>query len=473
VSARARSRATLACWRSGLLLAALVFLAACGSRERPNVLLIVADTLRADRLGVYGNQAKLTPFLDELAARGVVFPHAYAASSWTNPSVASLMTSRHQSQHQVLSFVSVLGLNEITLAEVLRANGWATAGFSANGGLAQNMGFAQGFEHYEAYKTRELPDVRKMFWPTEPAATLNRNALAWLDGDAQGRPAFLYLQYMEPHTPYAPPPDALDHVMQGAPHPDLEDVNLVASIAHVRDTDPDKLVAIQQAYDATVFQLDRELRALFQALDERGFFEHAIVVVTADHGEEFRDHGGMGHGKTLYNEVVHVPLLMLTPGNTSARVVETVTPLVDVAPTVLDLAGVRPPKTFAGQSVCSLLGPGVRCGQAPVRADGSALSELNSNANIDRPVPGPHRHALIVGDDKVLTGFEPDQVQFYDLQADPGEQNPAAFDPPTQQALRRRLEAMIGEASQDATAPSTRPVDDETRDRLRALGYTD
>jgi len=472
--ARAPRRAGTPAWRRpGLLLAALVLLAACGSRERPNVLLIVADTLRADRLGVYGNPRGLTPFLDELAARGVRFPHAYAASSWTNPSVASLMTSRHQSQHQVLSFVSVLGLNEITLAEVLRANGWATAGFSANGGLAQSMGFAQGFEHYQAYKTRELPNVRKMFWPTEPAATLNQAALEWLDGEGRGRPAFLYLQYMEPHTPYAPPPDALEHVMQGAPPPDLEAVNLVASIAHVRDTDPEKLVAVQRAYDATVFQLDRELRALFQALEARGFLDDAIVVVTSDHGEEFRDHGGMGHGKTLYNEVVHVPLLMLTPGDTTARVVEAVTPLVDVAPTILDLAGVRPPKTFAGQSVCALLGSGVRCSQPSTPVDGAALAELNSNANIDRPVPGPHRRALVAGDEKVLTGFAPDEVQFYDLKADPGETNPAAFDPPTQEALRRRLDTMVGEASRDATAPRTRPVDDETRERLRALGYTD
>ena len=454
------------------LVVALALGGGCGQRERPNVLLVVVDTLRADRLGTYGNQGGLTPFLDELAARGVVFLHAYAASSWTNPSVASLMTSRHQSQHQVLTFASMLAAGETTLAEVLRAHGYATAGFSANGGLAPGQGFAQGFETYRAYPTQQRPDTRKMFWPPEPAATLNRVALEWLDAQPGGQPVFLYLQYMEPHTPYAPPPDALAHVMNGAPHPDLPTINVAASVGHMRALEPEMLVNIQKAYDATVYDLDRSLRTLFAALEQRGFLDDAVVVVTADHGEEFRDHGGMGHGKSLYNEVVHVPLLMLTPGD-PAGIVETVTPLVDVAPTVLELAGIRPPRSFAGQSVCSLLGPHVRCSGAPVAVEGTALSELNSNANIDRPVPGPHRHALVVGDDKVLTGFEPDQVQFYDLAADPDERNPSAFDEPTRHALRERLAAMVGEAGEDASAPRTRPVDDETRERLRALGYAD
>lgn len=456
-----------------VLAVALVVGAGCGKRERPNVLLVVVDTLRADRLGTYGNTKGLTPFLDELAARGAVFPHAYAASSWTNPSVASLMTSRHQSQHHVLSFASILGLEEITLSEVLRANGYATGGFSANGGLAPGQGFAQGFEAYRAYPTQERENVRKMFWPTVPASQVNAEALKWVDTVPRAQPIFLYLQYMETHTPYAPPPDALDHVLEGAPHPDLAAVNMLASVGHVKVTEPAQLVAIEAVYDAALFHLDRELRALFAQLEERGFLENAIVVVTADHGEEFRDHGGMGHGKTLYNEVVHVPLIVLTPGDTSERVVETVMPLVDVAPTVLDLAGIGPPRAFAGQSVCSLLGGTARCATAPVTATGTAFAELNSNANIDRPVPGPHRHALVVGDEKVLTGFKPDEVQFFDLKADPKELKPDAFDAPTRATLRERLQTQMDAADEGASAAQTKPVDDETRERLRALGYSD
>jgi arylsulfatase A-like enzyme len=443
----------------------------CGT-SRPNVLLIVADTLRADRVGAYGNQGGLTPFLDELAARGVLFAHAYAPSSWTNPSVASIMTSRHQSQHHVLTFSSILAASETTLAEVLRAHGYATAGFSANAGLTTGHGFGQGFAAYQAFPTPERPETRRMFWPPVRAETVNDAALEWLAGLPPDKPVFLYLQYMEPHTPYAPPRDALVHVMNGAPHPDLPTVNVAVGVGHLRGVDPDMLPAIQKAYDATVWDLDRHLRALFAALEQRGFLDDAIVVVTADHGEEFGDHGGMGHGKTLYNEVVRVPLIMVTPGDDTGRVVETVTPLVDIAPTVLDLAGIRIPKTFAGQSVCALLGD-VRCGSEPTAAEGMALSELNSNANIDRPVMGPHRHALVVGDDKVLTGFQPDDIQFYDLAVDPDERHPDAFDEPTRRALRERLGRVVGEAGQDASAPRTRPVDDETRERLRALGYAD
>jgi arylsulfatase A-like enzyme len=450
----------------------LALSAACGPRPKPNIILVVVDTLRADRVGAYGNPDRLTPFLDELAARGVVFTRAYASSSWTNPSVASLMTSRHQSQHQVLTFASILAASEVTLAEVLRANGYVTAGFSANSGLLPGQGFSQGFETYHAYPAQERPETRKMFWPPVRAETVNVAALEWLKAQPPDKPVFLYVQYMEPHTPYAPPPDALAHVMNGAPHPDLPTVNVAAGLGHLQAIEPALQASIQKAYDASIYDLDRHLRTLFQALEERGVLDDAVVVVTADHGEEFSDHGGMGHGKTLYNEVVHVPLLMLTPGDDSARIVESVTPLVDLAPTVLDLAGIRIPARFAGQSLCSLLGD-VRCANPPVPADGSALSELNSNANIDRPVPGPHRHALVVGDDKVLTGFEPDQVQFYDLAADPGEQHPDAFDEPTRQALRKRLGDELGRASENAATPGTRRIDDETRERLRALGYAD
>src|SRR5437867_580310 len=134
-----------------MLLGSLGVLSACGPREYPNVLLIVIDTLRADRLGCYGNPRGLTPFLDSLAERGYVFRHAYAQANWTKPSVASILTSRFTSQHRVTQLGSVLPDTELTLPEVLRERGYRTAGFSANIQISRAAGYAQGFDEFQAY----------------------------------------------------------------------------------------------------------------------------------------------------------------------------------------------------------------------------------------------------------------------------------------------------------------------------------
>jgi hypothetical protein len=185
-------------------LALCAVLGACRSAPPPNVVIVLVDTLRADYLGSYGQPAKLTPFLDELAGRGIRYGRAYAASTWTSPSVASLFTSRWQSQHGVVNLFSVLPATERTLAEALRDRGYATAAFLATRSLPAASGFGKGFDVWE--QTVEEGQLKGT------GARVNERAFAWLDARPRDdrRPVLLYLHYMEPHFPYDPRPDRLE-----------------------------------------------------------------------------------------------------------------------------------------------------------------------------------------------------------------------------------------------------------------------
>ncbi|HJQ85550.1 MAG TPA: sulfatase, partial [Candidatus Binatia bacterium] len=403
-------------------------LAGCGTSGRaPNLVVIVIDTLRADRLGPWGSTRGLSPFLDSVAARGVVFRRAYAQSSWTDPSVASLVTSRYQSQHGFIGFGSVLADHELTLAEVLKERGYGTAGFSANGLLSRKAGFAQGYETYEAHWLRRLqgPDG-KVRWQNETAERINRETLAWIDaraGSGARGPAFLYLQYVEPHTPYDPPPELLDRVLAGRPRPDLAKVQQTYFRGVVEPLSADELRAVEDCYDATVMDVDARIRELFDGLAARGFLDHAVVVITSDHGEEFKDHGFMGHGGTLYEELIHVPLIVLPSAPEHAEVDDIVS-LVDVAPTLLAVAGIPVPASFEGRSLAAHVvrpsGLAALWRRPAPPAPTDAYSELLTPETLVEKRLLFHERAIVSGRRKLITGLHGER-ELYDLAADPRE----------------------------------------------------
>jgi arylsulfatase len=465
--------------RPGLALVALLALAACGGRRPPDIVVVVVDTLRADRLGCYGSGQGLTPFLDSLAARGHLFRHAYAQSSWTNPSVASLLTSRYQSQHGVVAFGSVLAADELTLPEVLQQAGYATGAFSANGVLAGKLGYQQGFDVYHAHLVHRS-DEPSYLWRTDRADVINQEALGWLDATRRaqpGKPIFLYLQYMETHIPYDPPADVLARVRKEKPPPDLRRLNEAAYIGGIWGVAPDVLRDIVDVYDAEVRAIDDGLAALFAQLAARGVLEHAVVVVTADHGEEFEEHGHLGHAKTLYDEVIQVPLLVLLPGQQRPLAIDRVVSLIDVAPTLVALAGAPPPAPFEGASlVPNLRRPGlsrVLEWLLPHRgADGPgvAYSELLGSES-SGPRATPHERALVVGADKVILGTGGEQ-EFYRLDRDPGEHDRDGIPDGERTRLLAQMAEVRARAERRRTPGEIRPLDEETKERLRALGYT-
>lgn len=449
--------------RGWLSLAVAFAVLGCSSAPRPpNLLLIVLDTLRADRLGPYGSTRGLTPFLDELATQGVVFENAYATSSWTSPSIASLFTSRHPIQHGVVGFESVLGEGEATLAESLRGLGFTSGGFSANFRIAGGLGYGQGFDVWRAYLGSTDPGES----PKVPAGFVQKEALAWLNGVWHAdspRPVFLYVQFMEPHSPYDPPEAVRRRLVPHASREEADAANALLVGLRFGDLTDQQVALLAELYDAEVATLDAELRSLFAALQANGFLEHSIVVVAADHGEEFREHGMLLHGITLFEPGVRVPLLLVGPGLEAGRRVAQPVSLLDVAPTILDLLGAPAQQRFEGSSLLSRLrDPGTAA------ASGDILLEL-------APKPDPkevrtHSRGLVRGSRKLLV--DPSgQPRVFDLARDPAELAASGTESEASELVKALERARADLASRAGAPAPAAPFDARTREDLRALGY--
>ena len=446
------------------IVAGLVFVLAppVAAAGRPDVVVILIDTLRVDRVGCYGSSGGLTPAIDALAARGVIFENAYATSSWMKPSVASLFTSRNPHDHGVLRADSVIADDERTLAEAFHDAGYATAAFAANPLLDSKFGFMQGFADY---------DVGPLKWK---ASEVRKRTSLWLARLWARRgprpPIFLYVHYMEPHIPYKPTPKLAELFGPDALTSLAEVSGRLPTLAESPLTVAER-ERMERVYDAEVAEVDVQVRSL-QNLFKLYHLVDPIFVVLADHGEEFGDHGGMLHGQTLYEEVIHVPLVVVAPGVAKGGDVTETVSLIDVAPSLLDLAEISRPASFRGRSLRGLLT--VRGGwgrvwdaiRQPFAEPSIAVSEL-------QPYPGspPSRshglRAIVRAREKAIWADD-GHAEFYDLAEDSHERQPTAL----AAGARRRLENLRASIADEPAAPSVSvPLDPATRDRLRALGY--
>jgi arylsulfatase A-like enzyme len=464
----------------GLARALLILLLATVGCHRapphPNIVVVVVDTLRADRLGCYGNARKLTPFIDELAARGTVFRNAHAASSWTIPSVASILTSRYPLEHGMDAHDFVLPDAQTTFAEVLHPGGYWASGYSANPGLTIERGFAQGFLRWNAAR-RGRDKVR-----AEALLPLVGRRAGISCGTAGLPPCLFYFQFMEPHGPYEPP-DMPEARSEAAKHAFDKVRNLTWN-----ELDDGEVELLSNLYDGEVAAADVAVKALFDELAARRVSNDAVIVFTADHGEEFKEHGGMAHGSALFEETVHVPLIVIAPGYESGRVVDENVSLIDVAPTIAELAGEATPPSFEGRSLVPLLHR--RSWLPPVferlggRARAAHAGEADANRSPDVVLELPkasdsldlrrHQSAIIRGHLKLVVDAQGGSA-LYDLESDPGENAP---DPPALADVKRNLDETLQRltslhAERAATAPSRAPLDAATKENLRELGYGD
>jgi arylsulfatase A-like enzyme len=451
----------------------VIFLAAVGAlalvplrapARSPNILIVVVDTLRADRLGTYGNSRGLTPFLDELASRGTRFANAYAPSSWTCPSVASLLTSRYASQHHVTSFEAKLGDAEVTLAEILQEHGYAAGGFSANFRLADTHGYAQGFDHWRSYVNQDTNESKVR------GDRLLRDSGEWIarTGSRTGAPMLVYLQYMEPHTPYVPPEPFFSRFVRQPAGADatVARSKLIAAAPGDKALTAPEIDLLTSLYDGEVAAADAQLRRLFEELERSGFLDDAVIVVTADHGEEFGEHQQFLHGFTLYNTAIRVPLIIVAPGIAGSRVVQDNVSLLDVAPTVLALVKAPAAPTFEGRSLVPLM-----TGDPAPPLHPPVLSELEPmHPKVDWR---EHSRALISGTRKLVVKRNGRMAAFA-LSRDPGESRAWLVRPNDRfsgdlvQALQSLSEDLQKSA---ATEAQRQPIDESTKEKLRALGY--
>lgn len=312
------------------------------SEERPNLVLIVMDTQRRDRLGCYGSDAGLTPHTDALARRGLLYEEAYATSSWTWPSTASLLTGLRPEEHGVTSNRSCWLAGELdTLAEALARSGYRTAGFSANPIVAPDKNFDQGFAHFD-----HGPRFRT-------GAELAPAVLAWLDAHA-GQRFFLYVQLADPHTPHEPLPELSpgprppgwpqnpepDH--PAAAHFDGFDryaQRLLRGELAADEVPAEHVAHVHAMYDACVASGDRAVGRILERLDALGLADTTVVAYTSDHGEELFDHGLLAHGHTLHEELVAAPLLLAGPGIAAGERVATPVSNRHLAQTLARLGG--------------------------------------------------------------------------------------------------------------------------------------
>jgi arylsulfatase A-like enzyme len=425
---------------------------------------------------VYGNSRGLTPFLDSLAQRAVVFHQAYAQAPWTNPSVASLFTSRFQSQHGVVSFGATVAPSEITLAEILRDQGFATGGFLANGLVSRRKGFAQGFDQYAAYWGK-FPTVGAAVEKTRNA-TINELAEHWLEELTTDAPPpfFLYVHYIEPHSPYTPPEPFLDVAARGRARPTLELLRWRMAEqfgAGATTLDAQTLEYIQTLYDGEVASMDEGVRALHATLQRLGLLDESMIVFTSDHGEAFAEHGFMGHGQTLYNEVIRVPLLMVVPGERTRLDVDEPVALIDVAPTVLELVGCPVPPSFEGRSLRSAMARTRHPWRAAVRQwlrlDAGPRPVFSETLRPGEPNDDRvhHERAVVVGGRKLIVGTKGEK-ESYDLLGDPEELDVLTKNDGALVGAMGAFRSRFGRAVVDAP-----PIDPELRERMRALGYVE
>jgi arylsulfatase A-like enzyme/uncharacterized membrane protein YbhN (UPF0104 family) len=434
-------------------------------RDKPNVVLVIIDTLRADHLGVYGDPRALTPHMDALAKDGSTF-HTAGQASWTKPSIATILTSLYPSTHGAMSKTALLP-NVPTVAAVMAESGYSTAGFVSNINLAPSFNFQQGFAEY----TYLAPDylfgadesssklvlynlVRKIWftvnkkrWVTQyyqDSRTVNEHVLPWLEQHRNDR-FFLLVHYMDPHDPY------FRHPYDGF------------GIARVENPNPDAKLAplMRELYAGEVKHVDESLGTLVARLRELGIYDQTALVITADHGEEFHDHGGWWHGTTLYHEQIGVPLIAKWPAGNAPGIGAQpggIAQLLDVAPTILATAKVAAPASWQGVD----LRGGVP--DRPVFAEedheGNVLSAVQvKDTKLIRANPGNPR------------GLPP--VALYDREADPDELRNIAEQNPTAVAHLETTLSEFGTRTADQAVASGGDVkmDEATRDRLRALGY--
>lgn len=442
-------------------------LAGCAQPEQsvpPNIILISIDTLRADRLGAYGFPAETSPTLDRLAELGVRFDNAISQSSWTLPAHMSLFTSLRVSTHQVVNEQTALGETAETLASALSSAGYQTAGFASWVYLSPKFGFGRGFEKY-------------VFIPGN-ARAVAQAALDWHSESATA-PYFLFLHFFDPHTDLEPPApyDTLFTADYSGPvdgtydqiHPQILGAN--ETVPPIDPTDRDHLDGL---YQGEIRFVDDEIGRMLTEIDTRFALADSLVVVVSDHGEELGDHGSLeGHGWTLYEEILRVPMIWTFPDlSHRGMVVSQPVALIDVAPTILDAVGLPIPDRFQGRSLLGLLEPsGAKTKTPPVIADSAGRFGIYKRA-----VRGP-RYKLIETQDTGLNelGF-PIRAgyELYDLLEDPGEQVDL-FDPehPAALELLEVLDRLDAGSNEDVEGPTPEAVElsDEEKRLLESLGY--
>lgn len=417
----------------------------------------VIDSLRPDRLGAYGHESAGSPRIDAFARTAVRFDAARAQSSWTKSSIASLLTGVWPPRHGANRHPDRLAAGALSLAEVLRAEGFYTAGLSANPNITAEFGFDQGFDEFA------------FFGRGRRRSTVLNESLPGVLDRAGDRRLFVYLHTIDPHTPYAPPDPYRQRFAADVEDPSLGRSQTLNDLEARRLEASDELTAdLLALYDGEIAANDASFGALLDLFRQRGLADDTLWILVSDHGEEFNDHGGWTHGKELFDESLRIPLLIGGPGLPPATI-STPVQHVDLLPTLLDLLAIEPLPDIEGTSLVPLM----RRAEAGPEATAPARPQFAYLR-----LSGPPRASVVLGNWKLIERYPPGrpvQQWLFNLAADPGEtENLADLEPEATRRLSALLAARLAEPppewlSNDPEEPAL--IDDRIRDELEDLGY--
>jgi arylsulfatase A-like enzyme len=424
-----------------------------GRSAAPAVVLISLDNVRARSLSCCGTDRDTAPFLQsQFGTQGAIFDLAITQSVETIPAAMSLMTGLYPSVHGVQSGASALSAKSSTLAESMASSGRVTAAFVDGGAMAPELGFGRGFDFF--WESRDDNP-----WNTRgrAAPTFDR-AISWIE-EHSNEPFFVYLQTGQARAPHVPPEDYLELFKD-------------ARLSTPSDLDEGALVR----YEREIRYLDDVVRKFVVKLDQLVDPDRFLLVVTSGHGESFGEHGALGHGTQLYDESIRIPLMMRGLGiRAGSRYAESVG-LIDVAPTILDLAGIKAPQAMQGQSIASSLKSGLPFSLPPRYVEARGRTRRTPNGNVSDW--GRPSFAAVDGGRKLIwhSGASEPTFEAYDIVADPEEASNVSGEgaPPWVADLSGDLENYPAACQRVARPPTKEPaIDPASRLKLRALGYSD
>ncbi len=435
---------------------------------RPNVVLVVIDTLRADRLSCYGADQPTSPVIDALAARGVRFTRAYSSAPWTLPGTASILTGKTPPEHGIgVSDSFYLSDALESLAEPFQRAGVTTGAFTCNPLIAEGRNFDQGFETFRNYRWKQTDAIHD-------------DVVQWIEGNAQNR-FFLYLHTVDPHDPYQPSPES-EARFAGEPPPDFLPRELRPQMAqfYSKDGFDEEILQASNAhqfklYDGEIHDADHGIGRIIDKLEQLGILDRTIIAVTSDHGEEFLEHGWVGHNSQLYDEQVHVPLVIAGPGIPSGEIAETRVENRLLYRTLLEAAGIeggpRTEPNLLERGPDGALAGKLREQPVHIVNGPSKLADYGTRTLIDLR----HVRAMIQGKWRINLGIpkQPNQpriARLFDLDNDPEcLVDVSAEHPKRVQAMKVAMEDWFwaGRKRQPPMVPTT----EGTLELLRANGY--
>ena len=439
----------------------LAFAVSCGnlqsgpSEKDFNIVLITIDALRADHLSCYGYDRKTSPNIDKIAEKGIIFQNAVAPSSWTAPSMVSLFTSVYPVNHEVVHGIGgkwnpkkqeVFSAELITLAEILRNQGYTTFGVASNLHLSRKLGFGQGFDYFECLSFLPAPPVNKVVYE-------------WKKAIKKSEKFFLWVHYFDPHSPYIARTPWVDRytsrtLTQKLNFPRKTFSQIKQLIPQFRD-DPQMLSNLVALYDSEIHYVDSHLGELIREFD---LDKNTLIIISSDHGEEFLDHGQLGHGNNVHRETINIPLIVKLPNSSEKKTVEKYVNLIDIMPTILESVDASLPEQILGKSFW--------------KNEGTVLENSTSHYNFSELDTENIVKAIITPQWKYIYNYNDETEQLYNVAEDPLEvDNLVDKEVKQSNSLKEQLFHWVSSAKKYPPQKSTLLLSPEEEQKLRELGY--